>query len=73
MDFLKRPLEEYIRHRFGDSAVLEKARRFTRGSSRLTWFVDYRPKPGAPVVSLVFRSEHLAGPSGLTLSRQVLP
>lgn len=61
MDFLKEPLEKYIRYRFGDQAVLENAKRFTRGSSRLTWFVDYRPEPEAPVISLVFRSDFPGG------------
>jgi aminoglycoside phosphotransferase (APT) family kinase protein len=61
MDMLKRPLADYIRERFGPTAVLEKEERFPRGSSRLTYFIDYRPAPGEPVRSLVFRGDFLGG------------
>jgi aminoglycoside phosphotransferase (APT) family kinase protein len=61
MDLLHRPLEEYLRHRLGPSTVLEKAVRFPRGSSRLTWFVDYRAEAGAPVRSVVFRGDFAGG------------
>jgi aminoglycoside phosphotransferase (APT) family kinase protein len=65
MDLLKRPLKDYIAHRFGPGAVLENASKFPRGSSRLTWFVDYRPSPEAAVRSIVFRGDH---PGGSTIS-----
>ena len=61
MELLKKPLKEYLVHRFGPGAVLEKATRFPRGSSRLTWFIDYRPEPGAPVVSVIFRGDFEGG------------
>lgn len=61
MDLLSKPLADYLRHRFGPHAVLERAERFARGSSRLTWFVDYRPAPDQPVQSLVFRGDHAGG------------
>ncbi len=61
MDLLKRPLEDYIRHRFGAEATFEKETRQTRGSSRATWFVDLRPQPGAPLRSVVFRSDPPGG------------
>ena len=61
MDLLRQPLEDYLRHRFSPSAVLERAERFPRGSSRLTWFVDYRPEPTAPIRSLVFRGDFAGG------------
>jgi aminoglycoside phosphotransferase (APT) family kinase protein len=61
MELLKQPLQDYLRHRFGPGAVLEKEQRFPRGSSRLTYFVDYRPAPDAPVVSLVFRGDFVGG------------
>jgi aminoglycoside phosphotransferase (APT) family kinase protein len=61
MELLKRPLADYIGHRFGKGAELVKDTRFTRGSSRITWFVDYRPSPGASVRSVVFRSDLKGG------------
>lgn len=61
MELLGRPLEDYLRHRIGPDAVLEKAVRFPRGSSRLTWFVDYRPAPDAPVCAIVFRGDFAGG------------
>lgn len=61
MDFLSKPLEAYIRHRFGGDASVESVRRFTRGSSRQTWFVDYRPSPESPVIPLIFRSDFAGG------------
>lgn len=61
MELLKRPLEDYLRLKFGPDAVLEKSERFPRGSSRLTYFVGYRPSPGADVVPLVFRGDFAGG------------
>ena len=61
MELLSRPLEEYLRHRIGPDAMLEKAVRFPRGSSRLTWFVDYRTEAGAPVRPIVFRGDFAGG------------
>ncbi|MDB5702397.1 MAG: hypothetical protein JWL66_2596 [Sphingomonadales bacterium] len=58
---LKKPLEDYIRHRFGAEAEVLSGSRFPRGSSRLTWFVDYREKPGAPVNSIVLRGDFPGG------------
>lgn len=65
MYLLKKPLEEYIAHRFGASARLLEDRRFPRGSSRVTWFVDYQPGPGAQKQCLVFRGDF---PSGSVIS-----
>lgn len=61
MELLKRPLDDYIKHRFGTQAELIKEERFPRGSSRLTYFIDYRPTPGAQPVSLVFRGDFAGG------------
>ena len=61
MHLLKRPLPEYLQHKVGPAAVLERESRFTRGSSRVTWFVDYRESPAAPVRSVVFRGDHRGG------------
>lgn len=57
MDLMSRSLEDYIPYRFGAGAELVKASRFPRGSSRVTWFVDYRPGRDEPVRSLVFRGD----------------
>jgi aminoglycoside phosphotransferase (APT) family kinase protein len=57
MDLLTRPLGEYLRYRFGPAAELIEAQRFPRGSSRVTWFVKYRPEPGAVPRSVVFRGD----------------
>lgn len=64
MEMLKRPLEAYIAHRFGPSAVLAEATRFPRGSSRETWFVGYRTGAPAPITRVVFRTDF---PSGSTI------
>lgn len=61
MELLNRPLEDYLRHRFGPQAVLEHAVRFPRGSSRLTWFVDRRTAPGGPIRPLAFRGDFAGG------------
>lgn len=66
MDFLNKPLQEYLLHRFGSEAQLEKATQFTRGSSRQTWFVDYRPTAAEPVRSVVFRSDYPGGSTNPT-------
>jgi aminoglycoside phosphotransferase (APT) family kinase protein len=61
MDFLKRPLADYLVHKFGAKAQLVRDERFPRGSSRMTWFVDYLPAPGEPLRSLVFRANLASG------------
>jgi aminoglycoside phosphotransferase (APT) family kinase protein len=61
MEIMKQPLEAYLRFRFGPDAVLVKQERFPRGSSRLTYFVDFRLTPEAPVTSLVFRADFAGG------------
>lgn len=61
MDLLSVPLEAYLRHRFGASAELVSEQRFSRGSSRVTVFVDYRAEAGGAVRSLVFRGDHPGG------------
>jgi aminoglycoside phosphotransferase (APT) family kinase protein len=61
VELLNRPLEDYLQHKFGPTVVLEKATRFPRGSSRLTWFVDYRSEVDSPIKSLVFRGESAGG------------
>lgn len=57
MDFLNRPLEQYVRFRLGPQASLERVERQTRGSSRATWFVTVRASPGAAPQTLVLRSD----------------
>jgi aminoglycoside phosphotransferase (APT) family kinase protein len=61
VELLKRPLADYIRHLYGEEAVLEHDVRHPRGSSRLTWFVDYRERPGADLSSIVLRADFEGG------------
>ncbi len=61
MELLKKSIEDYLIYRLGPSTVLEKATKFPRGTSRLTWFIDYRPEPGAPVRSIIFRGDFAGG------------
>jgi aminoglycoside phosphotransferase (APT) family kinase protein len=61
MELLKKPLKDYLIHRFGPGAVLEQAHRFPRGSSRLTWFVDFRETAESPVQSTIFRGDFAGG------------
>ncbi|MEJ7935045.1 phosphotransferase family protein [Sphingobium sp. AN558] len=61
MELLKRPLGDYIRHRFGDQAELLSEERFPRGSSRLTYFVEYRPASGEELIAVVFRGDFQGG------------
>jgi aminoglycoside phosphotransferase (APT) family kinase protein len=64
MDMLKRPLAAYLTHRFGPEAALVDSTRFPRGSSRETWFVEYRPTPHSATTKVVFRTDF---PSGSTI------
>jgi aminoglycoside phosphotransferase (APT) family kinase protein len=64
MDMLKQPLAAYLKHRFGPSTELVEELKFPRGSSRETWFVQYRTKPGAVIDKIVFRTDF---PSGSTI------
>jgi aminoglycoside phosphotransferase (APT) family kinase protein len=61
MALLKQPFDAYLKHRIGPDAVLVSEQRFSRGSSRITWFVDYRVSPDQPVQSVVFRGDHAGG------------
>lgn len=64
MDMLKRPLADYLAHRFGPQCVLVETIRFPRGSSRETWFIAYRVTADADPTRVVFRSDF---PSGSTI------
>ncbi len=61
MDMLKQPLEAYLVHRFGPGTTLVDCVRFPRGSSRETWFVEFRKNGAAPVGKIVFRSNFSSG------------
>jgi len=61
MELLKRPLDAYIRHLYGPEAVLVSDVRYPRGSSRLTWFAEYRATPDAPVSAIVLRADFEGG------------
>lgn len=64
MDLLRRPLEEYLRHRLGHDVVVEQFDKFPRGSSRETWFVSWRDSAGGELQKRIFRADH---PSGATI------
>ena len=70
MDMLKRPLADYLVHRFGPHCVLVETIRFTRGSSRETWFIAYRVTPEANLTRVVFRSDFRAEARFLLPSKQ---
>ena len=64
MDMLRRPLADYLIHRFGAGTAVVNAVRFPRGSSRETWFIEYRATPDTLPRKVVFRSDY---PSGSTI------
>jgi aminoglycoside phosphotransferase (APT) family kinase protein len=47
----------YLRHRFGEEALLDELRRFPRGSSRETWFLTFRTNSATTPVSAVLRTD----------------
>lgn len=64
MDMLRQPLRDYLIHRFGAGTAVVDAVRFPRGSSRETWFIEYRAAHDAASRKVVFRSDY---PSGSTI------
>jgi aminoglycoside phosphotransferase (APT) family kinase protein len=60
MDLLKGPLEAYAAHRFGAGTQVKSASTFTRGSSRVTWFVDL-VDPAGDLRPLIFRADPPGG------------
>lgn len=64
MNMLEKPLAAYLIHKLGGGAALVNATRFPRGSSRETWFIEYRESAAGPVKKMVLRSDM---PSGSTI------
>jgi aminoglycoside phosphotransferase (APT) family kinase protein len=64
VDLLKQPVELYLTHRLGASVAWASATRFPRGSSRETWFVEYRLTSASETRKIVLRSNL---PSGSTI------
>jgi aminoglycoside phosphotransferase (APT) family kinase protein len=62
MEFSPAIVERYLSHRFGSKVTVEKLERFSRGSSRQTWFIDVAGDIGAEDRELVLRCD-LAGGS----------
>lgn len=61
MDFSKQNLERYLSHRFGGNVQVDEVERFSRGTSRQTWFVTVRRAGQDERECLVFRTDLAAG------------
>jgi aminoglycoside phosphotransferase (APT) family kinase protein len=51
----------YLRHRLGSPVTVESIIQFPRGTSRETWFAEYRETPEGPIETLVFRLDFATG------------
>lgn len=60
-DFTSDWFVAYMAERRGTPVTVEQFRRFTRGTSRQTWFVDYRAQNESGLRSIVIRTDHPAG------------
>jgi aminoglycoside phosphotransferase (APT) family kinase protein len=56
-DFSARWFAGYMRHRTGSEIAVDRFEKFTRGTSRQTWFVTYRTDANAPE-AVVIRTDH---------------
>jgi aminoglycoside phosphotransferase (APT) family kinase protein len=68
-DFCAEWFVDYMKRARGRTVTVDRFERFTRGTSRQTWFVDYRDAPGARPSSVTVRTDHPAGagdPTSLT-------
>src|SRR3546814_10596288 len=61
MDFSPAHLQRYLSHKFGAPVEIRNAERFSRGTSRQTWFVDIRRSGAKTDETLVFRTDLAAG------------
>lgn len=61
MDFSPNHLQHYLRHKFGEAVEIRDVERFSRGTSRQTWFVEIRRRSAAENETLVFRADLAAG------------
>jgi len=59
MDFSPDHLKRYLTHKFGTPVEIKNVERFSRGTSRQTWFVDIRRNNADE--TLVFRTDLAAG------------
>ncbi|WP_159979076.1 MULTISPECIES: phosphotransferase family protein [unclassified Novosphingobium] len=59
-DFCTEWFVSYMNRRKGQAVTVDRFERFTRGTSRQTWFVHYRGEDGAPQ-SVTIRTDHPAG------------
>ena len=61
MDFSPDHLERYLAHKLGAPVDVRSVERFSRGTSRQTWFVDVHRSGGDGDEMLVFRTDLAAG------------
>lgn len=61
MDFSPAHLQRYLAHKLGVPVEIRNVERFSRGTSRQTWFVDIRRKGSDADETLVFRTDLAAG------------
>lgn len=61
MDFSKPHLEQYLTHKLGNTVRVDEVERFSRGTSRQTWFVTIQRDDQDEKECLVFRTDLTAG------------
>lgn len=61
MDFTPGHVQRYLTHKFGGPVDVRNVERFSRGTSRQTWFVDIRRGDASEDETLVFRTDLAAG------------
>jgi aminoglycoside phosphotransferase (APT) family kinase protein len=54
-------LGEYLTGKLGRPIEVTDLEKFTRGTSRQTWFASYRPKGESDITEIVLRTDHPAG------------
>jgi aminoglycoside phosphotransferase (APT) family kinase protein len=61
MEFTTPHLTQYLTHRLGRPVEIKDIERFSRGTSRQTWFVTIHPGREGSDEALVFRTDHATG------------
>src|SRR6185312_6778062 len=61
MKFEARHLAWYLTHRLGHAVEVKDVERFSRGTSRQTWFVTFQSDRSENEETLVFRTDHATG------------
>jgi len=61
MNFEAEHLARYLAHRLGHPVEVNDVERFSRGTSRQTWFVTFRSDRSDSDETLVFRTDHATG------------